>query len=208
MSGRERVAPKVEDAVDLGGVDEALVQAPQDPYEALVDPVLAGLRDDSGCLLVEVDPDGEIVQASGPDGRSYASNAAVTKSLNSRGVVVVGVDGSPASRSAVRWAARYAASRTSVVRLVSAFDSQEPANRQVAEGHVRDAAALLDQENPPDAVITDGEPAHVILAAAEDAELVVVGRHGTSGLVHSALGSVGDTCARMASCPVVVVPQG
>jgi nucleotide-binding universal stress UspA family protein len=56
-------------------------------------------------------------------------------------------------------------------------------------------------------VLVDGEPVDQLLDQSAAAELLVVGRHGTSGLVHSALGGVGDTCARLATCPVVIVPS-
>jgi hypothetical protein len=37
--------------------------------------------------------------------------------------------------------------------------------------------------------------------------LLVVGSHGTTSLRHAMLGSVSEACARMANCPVVVLPQ-
>jgi nucleotide-binding universal stress UspA family protein len=56
-------------------------------------------------------------------------------------------------------------------------------------------------------VLVDGEPVDQLLDQSAGADLLVVGRHGTSGLVHSALGGVGDACARLATCPVVIVPS-
>lgn len=54
--------------------------------------------------------------------------------------------------------------------------------------------------------VEKGEAFDVLLNNAKDSALLVLGREGTSGVIHNALGSVGDSCARLASCPVVIVP--
>ena len=54
--------------------------------------------------------------------------------------------------------------------------------------------------------VVRGEPADVLVRESRASELLVMGSHGVQGLLHSALGSVADTCARMAECPVVIVP--
>jgi nucleotide-binding universal stress UspA family protein len=54
--------------------------------------------------------------------------------------------------------------------------------------------------------VVQGDPADVLVRESRTIELLVMGSHGVEGLMHSALGSVTDTCARMAECPVVVVP--
>lgn len=52
-----------------------------------------------------------------------------------------------------------------------------------------------------------GEPAHelVRLARDEDADLVVLGTHGRSGVTRLVLGSVAERVLRHAPCPVLVV---
>ncbi|MFJ8438791.1 universal stress protein [Kitasatospora griseola] len=51
-----------------------------------------------------------------------------------------------------------------------------------------------------------GAPAHALLAAAEHAELVVVGAHGRGPLGRLVAGSVSSEVLHRAPCPVVVVP--
>jgi nucleotide-binding universal stress UspA family protein len=52
-----------------------------------------------------------------------------------------------------------------------------------------------------------GEPGSVVAERARelDAELIVVGSHGRSGLVRLMLGSVAEQVTRLAPCPVLVV---
>ena len=65
-------------------------------------------------------------------------------------------------------------------------------------------------EGPPGTpvsfVVVQGDPADVLVRQSRASALLVMGSHGVAGLMHSALGSVTDTCARMAECPVVIVP--
>ena len=52
-----------------------------------------------------------------------------------------------------------------------------------------------------------GDPGNVVADRAKelDAELVVIGSHGRSGILRLMLGSVAERVARLASCPVLVV---
>jgi nucleotide-binding universal stress UspA family protein len=51
----------------------------------------------------------------------------------------------------------------------------------------------------------EGRPVPVLLAAAQDAELLVVGSRGRGGIRSALLGSVAVHCVSHASCPVIVV---
>lgn len=53
-----------------------------------------------------------------------------------------------------------------------------------------------------------GPPAAVLLDAAHDASLLVLGTRGHGGFVGLMLGSVGQQCTHHAPCPVVIVPPG
>ena len=51
----------------------------------------------------------------------------------------------------------------------------------------------------------DDDPAPALLAAAQGAELLIVGSRGQGGFAGLLLGSVSQQCVHHASCPVVVV---
>lgn len=52
-----------------------------------------------------------------------------------------------------------------------------------------------------------GDPGHVITDRAEElnADLIIVGSHGRTGLTRLVLGSVAERVARLAHCPVLIV---
>jgi nucleotide-binding universal stress UspA family protein len=76
------------------------------------------------------------------------------------------------------------------------------------------ARRLLDVERAPgiqtDAVIREGTVAAEILAQADSmqADLVVIGTHGRSGVDRWLLGSVAEKVLRKSRCPVLTVPPG
>jgi glycine betaine transporter len=57
------------------------------------------------------------------------------------------------------------------------------------------------------AVFKEGEPFLEILKAAEEieADLIVMGTHGRTGLAHALMGSVAERVVRKATCPVFTV---
>ena len=59
-------------------------------------------------------------------------------------------------------------------------------------------------------LVWDGEPGDAIVAAAnaENADLIIVGSHGRSGVSRFFIGSVSDYVVRHARCPVMVVRGG
>src|SRR6266446_5887267 len=101
--------------------------------------------------------------------------------------IVVGIDGSEASKNALRWAVEDARVRGAEVVALHAYEEPMPG---------ADAALA-----PPIAV--EDEPARALLDAARDADLLVVGSHG-HGLSGLFLGSVSLECARHAACPVLI----
>lgn len=142
--------------------------------------------------------------------------------------IVVGVDGSDPSRAALRWALTEAGLRSATLEAVHAWDVPMiygpvgvgfPYDTQ---GLDRAAHELLDQvvdevtkevadrpgvaEVAIERTVTPGGPATGVLDAAEDADLIVVGRRGAGGFQRLLLGSVSDHVARHATCPVVVLP--
>lgn len=135
------------------------------------------------------------------------------------GRIVVGVDGSATSEPALRWALEQARLTGATVAAVHAWDMPisygvpvmlnsgedlAAAAERLLEETVAKAAAGYPQV-PVERQVVRGHPATVLLDAAEDAELLVVGSHGHGGFVSALLGSVSQHCIHHASCPVVVV---
>jgi nucleotide-binding universal stress UspA family protein len=62
------------------------------------------------------------------------------------------------------------------------------------------------QDVPMEGQVVQGHPAKVLIEAAANADLLVVGSRGHGGFVGALLGSVSHRCVAHATCPVVVVP--
>lgn len=132
-------------------------------------------------------------------------------------MIVVGVDGSDASRRALRWAVHEAAARDGMVQAVTAWRWDLPSGLEI-NGFIGDerekATEMLAREVdrlpagvPVASQVLEGRPADVLGAVARDADLLVLGSHGHSRVWHTVLGSVAEECIRKAACPVVVIPR-
>ncbi|MEV4347783.1 universal stress protein [Actinoplanes sp. NPDC049596] len=129
--------------------------------------------------------------------------------------VVVGIDGSAGSSAAVRWAATEARMRQAELRVLIArhrtdsfaFDARAgdtPAEIHTAVQQARAIAPGLVVRG----VALPGYAVPVLLHAAEDAALVVLGSHGGRNFFGQAHGSVCSQVATQARCCVVVVRGG
>ncbi|WP_405734469.1 universal stress protein [Streptomyces sp. NBC_01537] len=134
--------------------------------------------------------------------------------------VVAGLDGSPESLAAAEWAAREAERREIPLRLVHAWDWQplpyapvdgtEP-HRHWAERVPREATQKLRLHHPGLEIDTEQvkeQPIDALLAAAADAELLVLGSRGLSGIGGFLVGSVALSVLAHATRPVVLVRAG
>lgn len=133
--------------------------------------------------------------------------------------IVVGVDGSPSSREALRWAVRQAALTSSVVDAIIAWHDPSSYGGYgwlIADTSYEKFAAKTLSETVDSAVaestgvtvrqhVRAGNPAHVLLDAADGADLLVVGSHGHKGFAGMLLGSVSQHCVHHAPCPVVII---
>ncbi|HZD65394.1 MAG TPA: universal stress protein [Acidimicrobiales bacterium] len=134
--------------------------------------------------------------------------------------VVVGIDGSPASLAALDAAVAEARWRGAVVQAVLVWRIPDyfyltpvgPWPAQVAEEETQAAKEALaealagvpgDVEAVPE--VARGNPAKVLVEAAEGAQLLVVGNRGRGAVAGLVLGSVSHACAAHASCPVLIV---
>jgi nucleotide-binding universal stress UspA family protein len=133
--------------------------------------------------------------------------------------IVVGVDGSPSSRKALRWAVRQAQVTGAVVDAVHAWSAPATFDmvplvvhpelmEKYAERTLVDAVADAVGAHPPVTVrlrVAQGHPAFVLIRAAHDADLLVLGNRGHGGFVGALLGSIAQHCVQHARCPVVIV---
>jgi nucleotide-binding universal stress UspA family protein len=136
--------------------------------------------------------------------------------------IVVGIDGSEHSRQVLGWAMREAALRQAPLTVLTVHEvagnqwtgtPMVTAADQPYEEKARAAAQELVAEaakgtGAPGSVIVravSGMPARELIAASEDADLVVVGSRGGGGFAGLLMGSVSAQVAHHASCPVVVI---
>ncbi|MFD3993824.1 universal stress protein [Streptomyces sp. NPDC058583] len=128
-------------------------------------------------------------------------------------LVVVGVDGSPASLAAVEEAAREAQRRRAELRVVHAFSrparpvyaplDPAPLERLVSEAAQR-AKSVAPQTEITEAVVT-GDASAVLEAESRAADLMVLGPRGAGGFIGVRLGSTAASLAAHSRCPVMVV---
>lgn len=139
--------------------------------------------------------------------------------MSGRGRIVVGVDGSAASMTALRWAIRQAKLTGSEVDAVTAWRLPS------TYGFATAADGAADFEGDAHKILTDalnevsgeaadvlvrqqvvqGHPAYVLVDAARGADLLVVGSRGHGGFAGALLGSVSQHCVHHAPCPVLVI---
>jgi nucleotide-binding universal stress UspA family protein len=120
--------------------------------------------------------------------------------------IVVGVDGSPASESAIAIAFDEASRRASDVVAVYSID--DPDAPEAAEPL---AQTLTDsQARYPDVtvrgLIARDHPADVLLDQSRQAQLVVVGSRGRGRFADELLGSVSAAVIQACRVPVIVAP--
>ena len=137
--------------------------------------------------------------------------------------IVVGVDGSEESKQALRWALGEARLRGARVVALRAWIYPALAGgglipvttdllEQLTQNETKELAATVEEvaagetDVQVDQVVVEDAPARALVAASQDADLLVVGTRGHGGFTGLVLGSVSQQCAHHAPCPVVIVP--
>nr|WP_306440028.1 universal stress protein [Brevibacterium sp. 91QC2O2] len=121
--------------------------------------------------------------------------------------IVVGIDGSQASREAAWWAMKDARSTGIEVRLVAVVDESQ---LERADARLEELADEL-STHAPEAVFTTlattGDPAEVLVDLAADATLLVLGEHGKDEAEPGRLGTVAAGIPGHALCSVLILRQ-
>lgn len=141
------------------------------------------------------------------------------------GRIIVGVDGSEAATTALEWAVDEARTRGGDIMVDAVMAWHEPVAGGTppvvvfidpTELKASYAAELERTVQPlrdahPDvsirSLLVKDSPAHALIDASGDADLLVVGSRGRGGFLGLVLGSVSHQVVGHATCPVVVVPH-
>jgi nucleotide-binding universal stress UspA family protein len=145
--------------------------------------------------------------------------AAPAPDLRRYGKILLATDLSSSSEVATGEAFRLAAQLRASVLIVNVIDAgalrrtagRSPAVHQVRAARETAISALVGRGRvhgiPVSYLIWEGDPAESIIeaAAAEGADLIVIGNRGLAGVGRALIGSVSDEVVRNARCPVLVV---
>jgi len=122
--------------------------------------------------------------------------------------ILLGVDGSSASQTAIEWACSEAAVHRAEVLVVhvSEPDSAPERGDRIVEEAVDDCQRRIG--NAAVELAVPGSPRSLLVALTRERDLVVVGSRGPSGFKTALFGSVAVALAEHAYCPVVITqPQ-
>ena len=136
--------------------------------------------------------------------------------------IIVGIDGSPASRVALRWATNIAPCMHATVAAVTVqlrTPAFLPATSMALLPHgtlperpgmtrAERLHTVIDDVGAQDVAeyLLTGDPARELTRMAGPDDMIVLGSHGAMTPVSAMLGSVTSACIRHARCPVVVIP--
>jgi nucleotide-binding universal stress UspA family protein len=136
--------------------------------------------------------------------------------------IFVGVDGSSASKVAVRWAARDAWMRNAALTVVHVLPApaetwpripppvglaqwQERQGNRIIADAIKIAQQSIDGRSHINSELLVGATVATLIDLSKEAEMIVVGRRGRGALPQRPLGSVSSELVRRAYCPVAVI---
>jgi nucleotide-binding universal stress UspA family protein len=143
--------------------------------------------------------------------------------MDGYGDILLPTDGSEGTEAAAEHAGLLARTHGATVHVLSAVDTRNrfetPASgiaadvwteteRERATESITGAVAQLPEDIDVERHIDEGVPRSVIVDHIDelDADIVVMGTHGRTGLSHYLIGSVTEKVVRTSSVPVVTVP--
>jgi nucleotide-binding universal stress UspA family protein len=132
--------------------------------------------------------------------------------------ILVGVDGTVASRAALRWSVKRASARGAAVSLAHVIDDDwVTIGDRMLDDLRKEAQALTEREADyahslaPEVVIDTqllhGSVMQELISASERADIVVVGTHKTGFINGRVFGSQSLRLAAAARAPVAIIPQ-
>ena len=146
--------------------------------------------------------------------------------MNAGQRIVVGVDGSDFSTTALRLAGRMAQGLDAPLEVITCLGTSDlflashlPEESSPTTIQLEETAKHLVEESLDRAfgaevpegltrTVKFGPPAKVLVEESRDAQLLVVGRRGRGGFLAQVMGSVSGACVAHAQCPVLVVGEG
>jgi nucleotide-binding universal stress UspA family protein len=212
----------VEEHLPEGSADPTLTVVEGDPAEMLVE-----AADDAVAIVIGSGGRRALnAWLTGAVGRRLAASSPVPVIVvpddyqAGSGPVVVGVDGSPNSIRALEWACQHA-DQGREVRAVTTWTSnaahlagvvavdldlmENSAHSQLSSTLEQAAEDGIDVSGVQQAVVY-GDPRSVLRDLEGEAEMLVLGSRGASGLAGVLVGSVTSTLVHRPGCPLVVVP--
>jgi nucleotide-binding universal stress UspA family protein len=139
--------------------------------------------------------------------------------------IIVGIDGSNGSKSALRWAMTQAGLTGASIEAIATWrdptlmgypygyvptpipeDRYAALTKKVLDATIAEVSAQFDQPVEVHARVLHGPAALMLLEAAADTQMLVVGSRGHGAFAGMLLGSVSQYCVQHLTCPVVVIP--
>ena len=214
---RKRNVASVLEEIDFSTAESVVVKS-EHPFEA----VAAELRAHEGSLAVIGSQD---KHRPGGLGAGHPGLALIHETHNpvavvrpfyeplEGGVIVVGVDGSPANSAALRFAERMAVAAKASIHAVFAYDPVDdtfvhPDGWHRHSDEVRREVAVLTAA-PTKLYLAAGHPSQVLIehAERERCSAIVVGTRGRGGFAGLRLGRVPAQLVEHATAPVIIVPH-
>jgi nucleotide-binding universal stress UspA family protein len=137
--------------------------------------------------------------------------------------IVVGTDGSPGAEAAIQKAIELTRGSGATVHLVCAYPGQSPLERigmtarsesidmrgVASDVLARDEHRFTEAGFAVEKHAREGDPAHTLIDVAreQNADLIVVGAHGTTGLRRAMLGGVAGKLAHHAPSSLLIVRE-